>query len=295
MKLLRNCLTAVLAAVFLFSTGMVLRLMWENHMAEESRARAQSLALADTAPQQDPAPENAPAAAPIIRDPVEALPLTRFTSDLPKGSRLPKPEPKTIADPLAIPLGALDLAPLTEINSDVVGWIHIPGTGIDYPIVHGADNDYYLLHTWDGYYSSAGAVFMEATHAPDFSGFSTILYAHNSQGGGRFGALRSYRYQEFWEGNPYVYLVTASGCFRYRIYAAYEAELTAPTYWSRVDTPELQQVFLDYGMNQSWFETDRVPENGAPVLTLSTCTGYTNARRWVVQAVLEGPIEAPAE
>ena len=68
----------------------------------------------------------------------------------------------------------MDLPALQQVNSDVIGWIAIPGTEISYPLVQGTDNDYYLTHTWNQNSSAVGAIFMDCRCSADFSGFNTI-------------------------------------------------------------------------------------------------------------------------
>lgn len=289
MKLFRNILTGIFAAVFTVSSLMALSLALDYRTGNSSYEEALALA-SGTEPTHPPT-------LPEITEPTP-LPANVLLPQTPNATE-PEPTeplsteptgPAAIFDLQALWLEALDLDALREINAEVIGWILIPGTNISYPIVQGRDNDHYLNHTWDGQSSATGAVFMEATHAADFSGFSTILYAHNLRNGTMFSALHEYKAPEFWEENPFVYIATDAGSFRYRIYAAYEADVTGTTYWTDVTTQQRQQEYVRYGLDHSVLDTGVVPGDGSPVLTLSTCTGYTYARRWVVQAVLEGPI-----
>lgn len=303
---LRNLLTAVLAMVFVASSAMALGLAADYEAGNESYDSAR--ALMSGSQQENPFE---PMAAEILPLNPDVRSVSEPDLEYPKAMVLPqvqadilsvpektvpiKEEPSRIIDGYAAQLSGVDLEALQAVNPQVIGWIFIPGTNIDYPIVQGEDNQYYLEHTWDGQDSKVGAVFMESTDAPDFSDYSTILYAHNLRSGTMFSALHSYKEQVFWEENPYVYIVTDLGMFRYAIYAAYEADVTGTTYWRDVDSELRRQEYVDYGLANSILDTGIVPTTDTPVLTLSTCTGYTYARRWVVQAVLEGPIAAPEQ
>ena len=87
----------------------------------------------------------------------------------------------------------MDLPALQQVNSDVIGWIAIPGTEISYPLVQGTDNDYYLTHTWNQNSSAVGAIFMDCRCSADFSGFNTIVYGHRMNNGSMFAALKHYQ------------------------------------------------------------------------------------------------------
>lgn len=310
---LRNLLTVLLAAVFLASSAMALGLMADyaagndryadlrSQISAGNREKFPVQSLREPGP-TEPAPETLPPAE------EESEPATVPTTEPPEtlSTEPPQtvpteppettpPEPQEIPDGNAAELASVDLEALRMVNAQVIGWLFIPGTNIDYPLVQGEDNQYYLEHTWDHEVSAVGAVFMEATNASDFSDYSTILYAHNLRAGTMFSELHLYKEQSFWEENPYVYIVSDEGIFRYAIYAAYEADVTGATYWRDVDSDLRKQEYVEYGLSCSIFDTGIRPNTDTPVLTLSTCTGYTYARRWVVQAVLEGPVIPPAE
>lgn len=292
MKLFRNILTGIFAVAFTVSTVLALSLALDHRAGHDRHAEALALASGIDAAPEPTLPDHT---APLPNtDPPVSLPSNLSDAAPPRRPETEPTEPEAqdaspLFDPWALWLDSLDLEALQAVNSDVIGWIMIPGTEISYPIVQGPDNDYYLDHTWDGQPNAAGAVFMEASHAADFSDFSTILYAHNLRSGAMFTALHNYKEPTFWEDHPFVYIVTETGSFRYRIYAAYEADVTGTTYWQTVPA-QRQQEYVQYGLDHSVLETGVIPDPGTSVLTLSTCTGYTYARRWVVQAVLEGPI-----
>ena len=173
----------------------------------------------------------------------------------------------------------MDLPALQQVNSDVIGWIAIPGTEISYPLVQGTDNDYYLTHTWNQNSSAVGAIFMDCRCSADFSGFNTIVYGHRMNNGSMFAALKHYKKHDFLQAHPQVYVTNASGTHAYSIYAAYEAALDGTAYYSAFSDETIKKAFIDEGVSLSVIRTGAVPTVNDHILTLSTCTGNGHATR----------------
>ncbi len=192
-------------------------------------------------------------------------------------------------DPYMTSLKDTDLEALRAVNPDVLGWIVIPDTQLEYPLMDGEDNKYYLEHTWDGKANSAGSIFLEKTSSPDLSDHHTVIYGHRMNNGSMFGSLGEYITYEHWEDHPYVYIVDDAGVHRYEIFAAYEANIGSRTYQVGFSGEESIQAFLDHCLSSSVIDTGIVPLTEDKILTLSTCTsiGHDNLR-WVVQARLNG-------
>lgn len=74
---------------------------------------------------------------------------------------------------------AVDFASLQEINPDIVGWIYIEGTEINYPVVQGNDNQYYLKHLFSGEWNGSGCIFLDSRNRVDFSDRHSIIYGHH--------------------------------------------------------------------------------------------------------------------
>ncbi len=104
-----------------------------------------------------------------------------------------------------------DFASLAKINPDIAGWLSLEGTVIDYPVVQGSDNEYYLNHLFTGEVNRAGCVFMDKDNAKDFSDPCTFLYAHNMRNGTMFAELEKYREQSYYEAHPVLILQSAQG------------------------------------------------------------------------------------
>lgn len=200
-----------------------------------------------------------------------------------------QPESSKPRDPMLDKLGELSLKNLQEVNPDVVGWITIPDTDVNYPILQTGDNRFYLNKTWKKQASTVGSIFMECQNRADLSQFNTLIYGHNMKDGSMFSVLRSYLEQgPYWEEHPYVYIAVENDVRRYDIYAAYEVGVWEITYGLEIEKEEDKQEFIDFGVSKSKIDTGVVPTVEDDVLTLSTCTGNGNAAtgtRWVIQAV----------
>lgn len=96
----------------------------------------------------------------------------------------------------------LSLAELTAINPDVVGWLTIDDTSIDYPMVQAEDNAVYLNRDVYGNYAVSGSVFLDYKNQADFSDFYTIVYGHHMEGGAMFGDVTKFRQAEFFSAHP---------------------------------------------------------------------------------------------
>ncbi len=197
-------------------------------------------------------------------------------------------DPPAYVDPYEEALLSGDLGKVQALNSDVIGWIYVTGTGISYPIIYYKDNDYYLRRSWMGTYSIAGTIFMECMCSPDFSNFNTIIYGHRMNDSTMFGDLKFYTTKEYRDAHPNVYIMTNNGVEVYEIYAAYEVSTSGMTYRVTFLDDEDKQEFIDFTLKNSVFNTGIVPTVDDQIITLSTCPAYGFATRWVVQAVKRG-------
>lgn len=266
----RKLLTAALALVFLFSTAMYLG--QQRQKAVGSSAYAEALALASSGSGGEPRQERLPAAAEAALS-EEKL---EWVVAEPDGE-----------DPHIRSLRELDLKALREINPDVVGWILIPDTPVNYPLMQGQDNDYYLNRTWDRQSNATGSIFLEYLNSPDLTDFNTIVYGHNMNNGSMFASLREYRSQDYWQAHPYVYIRSDSGVYRYEIFSSYLADVDSYTYTLGFSREENKEAFLHNVIQASVIHTGVEPEPTDRVLTLSTCSGNGYSTRWVVHARLK--------
>jgi len=178
------------------------------------------------------------------------------------------------------------LARLREQNPDIVGWITVPYTNIDYPIVQARDNDYYLRRDLDGNPSTAGTIFMDFRCAP--GGSYGILYGHNMRSGKMFGSLREFRDPDFFQRVPCGTLHTPNGTFQLQFFAFVLAESSTGFYYKDLAfvSPAEKQVFLDTVKREAgrWRDIPLGPEDR--VVALSTCLATTGDERILLLAKL---------
>ena len=103
----------------------------------------------------------------------------------------------------------VDFATLKADNPEVVAWVQIPGTPVNYPVAQHSDNDYYLEHTFTDQFNLAGSVFLDYRSAADASGYMTAIYGHHLKNGEMFAKIADYSDQAEFDTIPGVYYVTS--------------------------------------------------------------------------------------
>ncbi len=178
------------------------------------------------------------------------------------------------------------LMALKELNSDVVGWVTVKNTNIDYAVVQAKDNDYYLNHNIYKQWSSAGWVFMDYENDPIEFNDNTILYAHHHYSTGvMFGTL-SYALQKKWytnEENQIISYDTPYGSYKFKIFSIYITANTTDYLTTHFNETQNKVKFLNMITNRSIYNFGITPTANDHILTLSTCHGED---RLVVHAVL---------
>lgn len=190
-------------------------------------------------------------------------------------------ESETVAEEMI----SVDVAALRKTYPDVVGWIYCPGTAINYPIVKGKDNDYYLHRLMNGEYSLGGTLFMDYRNAGDFSGWNNIVYGHNMKNGSMLAVLTEYYEQEFYEKHPVWYLFTEECDYRIELVGGYTTPADSNTY-SFPESADAKEVLVKKADRSSTFESGIQVGEDERLITFSTCVyDYENAR-YVLVGVL---------
>lgn len=181
----------------------------------------------------------------------------------------------------------VDFEALQAINSDVVAWIYIEGTSINYPVVQGSDNSYYLTRTTNGSYNSAGSIFMDYRNQPDFTDQNTVIYGHYMNNDTMFAALFGYKKQAFFEEHPTFLILTPEQEYRVEIFAGYVASVDDPSWNISFSSQEEYQQWLNAACQRSAFTSGVTPSADDAVVTLSTCSYEFDNARFVLHGILK--------
>lgn len=176
----------------------------------------------------------------------------------------------------------IDFASLTEINSDVIGWLEMEAIDISYPLVQGTDNNYYLHRTIQKTDNFAGTIFLDFQNHSNFGDRNNILYGHNMKNGSMFGMLKKYREQETYDKSPYFWIYTENYIYKYEIYSCAEVDQYSADYQITFSDRASFEAFLERTKNQSAIDTGVDVDFSDTIVTLSTCTG-NETTRFIVQ------------
>ncbi len=259
----KNTLRWLLVAVAIVCGGIYV--YQQASMAAGKEIYAEAAELAFTVEEVQPAPTPSPTPAP-------------------EGQWVPAPVEEE--DEYITQLESIDLDALREVNPDVIGWILIPGGEVNYPIMKGEDNEEYLRRAWTGKRNYVGSIFMETMNTSDFTDFHTILYGHNMSNGDMFGQLRLFNESRYRKANPYIYIATDAGVYRYEVYSMRYAAVDSDTYRLSFNEATTRAEFLVNSVKKDTGNYGIFPQPTDRILTLSTCTGDGYSKRYVVQARL---------
>ena len=224
----------------------------------------------------------------VRREPLPTVEALSTVEPLPAVEPEPAATPRVFVDPTPVPVEIpVDLSYLQSLNSDVIGWIWIEGTGIDYPVLYDdTDNSYYIDHTRTGKYAKAGSIFVQDINEWDFSDFNTVLYGHNMGDGSMFAHLHRFEKESFFNDYDTVVVYTEDSVLTYKIFAAYVRDNEHLMKYYSYDTKADREAYIDDIYSHDGLYRDDVDVTADDrIISLSTCTGWTYTRL-VVQGVL---------
>ncbi len=174
---------------------------------------------------------------------------------------------------------------LKSINSDTVGYIKVPNTNVDYVVVKGNDNEYYLKHDFNKEYNVAGWIFTDYRNKVDGTDNNLVIFGHDTDDGTMFGSLSNLLNEEIFSKNNNTLIidfVTDKVQKKYQLFSVYT--IAPEEYYIKTNFIDNEfEKFKEEMKERSIYKID-VDLKNKNILTLSTCQNY-GAIRLVIHAV----------
>lgn len=186
----------------------------------------------------------------------------------------------------------LKVKELQKVNAEVVGWLEVIGTDINYPVCQGKDNDYYLKHTYKKENNMCGSLFLDKDYDFNKPSENLLIYGHRNKKGLMFDELVKYKDKEFYNGHKIIRFTTAKDDSQYEILAAfksrvyYQDETNVFRYYQFVNAKNQKEYdeFVSNAKKESLYDTGINASYGEQLLTLSTCDYEVKDGRFAVVA-----------
>ena len=172
------------------------------------------------------------------------------------------------------------LEELQRENSDIIGWLEIENSNINYPVLQGEDNEYYMTHNYKKEYSKEGSLFLDKDYDWNIPSSNLLIYGHNNRGtNSMFTGLINYKDEDYYKAHKTIRFTTNSEDAEYEIISVflsrvyYKAETNVFRYYYFINA-ENEQEFNEYVQNSkdaSLYDIEATAEYGDQLLTLSTC------------------------
>ena len=171
---------------------------------------------------------------------------------------------------------------LKSINSDYKMWIQIENTNINYPVVQGSDNDYYLKHNFRKESNISGTVFVESANDID-NDKNIILYGHNMRNGTMFNNITNYKEESFFNEDNKINIIMNNTLYEYEVFSVYVKNVSEVNLAIGFAS---EDEFINYAYNEaeeSLYKKDVDFSAEDNLITLVTCSyEFTDARTIVV-------------
>ena len=171
-------------------------------------------------------------------------------------------------------LDNINFEELFEINPNTVGWIKVPGTDINYCVAKANDNEFYLTHSFDNSYNSAGWIF--ADYRNNFNGAdkNIIIYGHNRHNGSMFSTLKNILNEDWYtnEENYIITFYTPDGVKKYKVFSVYQVPVSELNLPVSFDNNKDFTSYLDEIKNKSIYDFNESVGKSDSIITLYTCT-----------------------
>ena len=186
----------------------------------------------------------------------------------------------------------LKLEELQKDNSDIVAWIEIENTNINYPVLQCSNNDFYMNHNYKKEYSIGGSIFLDKDYDWNLPSSNLLIYGHNLKNGTMFNNLLKYQNKKFFESHPTIRFTTNKEDTTYEIIATFKSKLYYKTdtnvfryyYFINASNESDYNNFVTNAKKASLYDTGKTAKYGDSLMTLSTCAYHTKDGRFAVVA-----------
>ena len=186
----------------------------------------------------------------------------------------------------------LKIEELQKENSDIIGWIEIENTNINYPVLQGSDNKFYMTHNYKKQYSKNGSIFLDKDYSWSPPSSNLLIYGHNNKNNTMFQELLKYKDVEFYNNHPNIRFTTKDedsifeiiSVFRSKVYYKSEKNVFRYYYFINSNNEQEYNEFVQNAKNASLYDTGKTATYGEQLMTLSTCSYHTTDGRFAVVA-----------
>lgn len=173
----------------------------------------------------------------------------------------------------------LQLEELQKENEEIIGWLEIEGTNINYPVLQASDNDYYLTHNYKKEKASTGSIFLDKDFDLINGSSNYLIYGHRSQNGLMFEDLIKYAEEDFYKEHTKIKFTTNKddsiyeilSVFYSRVYYKSEQNVFRYYYFVNANNEQEYNDFVNNAKKVSLYDTGVTAKYGDQLLTLSTC------------------------
>ena len=205
-------------------------------------------------------------------------------AELARETTAPETEAETTeSETSAAYVSPIDFEKLRKINPDIVGWIRIEGTAIDYPIVQTDNNETYLDTDFEGKKSVAGAIYLDYESEPDFSGRHNIIYGHHMKNGTMFKDIIKYKDEAFFKEHQEILIYTPMREYHLRPLTALYTDASGIRRKTVFETEENFQAYVE-GMTKGGKFQQKPEEPVKQLWSFVTCSYEFNDARTILYA-----------
>lgn len=184
----------------------------------------------------------------------------------------------------------LQVQELKKQYTGLVGWLEVPGTNIDYPVMQGTDNSYYVKHNYKQEYDYNGSIFLHKDYDWSIPSSNLLLYGHNNKNDCMFAQLLKYKDENFYKEHPTIKFTTPEEEAEYEIIAVflsriyYKTEENVFRYYQFINAESKTQYneYIKEAKKASLYNIDATAKYGEQLITLTTCEYSQTDGRFVV-------------